>query len=346
MIANLDRDELSVVVGELLPAGYKESVSDEKMRSATYSALFDPNVHDSIDTAPTTGILVKQLNHDKCCLFLLHGRQDGIYRKYLLPSGTEVERRVVFYREWTDKIRCTQEKDRKAAFNSGVCEFTKGITPEALHQLARDLRDGALCDMPIDESLYRAFITLFCSEYTAGRTEGDEALHDAIQTAYRLASASVGQPLDTQEPRMNGSSRVIPSDLLYHIIRLRENHLRGVKELWTAERDAAMEFGGKMTEIVSPKKLIQDISSAMDIDHCREIAVKLFQMAFLRQYHFARSVVTQCEPELKLLKALWQSLPVKNDADDSEGEAEDDEDEEVEDGDEAMEDASEMDEDA
>lgn len=53
MIANIDRDELSVVVGELLPTGYKESVSEEKMRSAKYSALFDPNVHDSIDTAPT-----------------------------------------------------------------------------------------------------------------------------------------------------------------------------------------------------------------------------------------------------------------------------------------------------
>ncbi|KAI8688218.1 hypothetical protein NCS55_00075100 [Fusarium keratoplasticum] len=220
------------------------------------------------------------------------------------------------------------------------------IIPEALHQLARGLRACALLDTPIDDSLYRAFITLFCSEYTAGRAEGDEALHGAIQTAYHLASVSAGQPLGTQEPGMNGSSRVIPSDVLYCIIRMRENHLRGVKELWTAERDAAMEFGGKTTEIVSPKKLFQDISSATDIKQCREMAVKLFQMAFLRHDLFARSVVTQCETELKLLKALWQSLPVKNDEGYGDGEAEDDENKEVEDDDEAMEDASEMDEDA
>ncbi|KAM6539031.1 hypothetical protein FALCPG4_000873 [Fusarium falciforme] len=48
-VTDVPQDELSVVVGELLPAGYKESVSEEKMRLAKYYALFDPNVHDSID---------------------------------------------------------------------------------------------------------------------------------------------------------------------------------------------------------------------------------------------------------------------------------------------------------
>lgn len=133
---------------------------------------------------------------------------------------------------------------------------------------------------------------------------------------------------------MNGSSRVIPPAFLDRVIRMKENHLRGVKELWTAERDAAMEFGGKTTEIVSPKKLFQDISSTTDIKQCREMAVKLYQMGFLRYDIFARGVVTQGETELKVLKALWESLPVKNDEGDGDGEAEDD--------DEAMEDTLEM----
>lgn len=75
--------------------------------------------------------------------------------------------------------------------------------------------------------------------------------------------------------------------------------------------------------------------------------MKLFQMCFFRHDLFARSVVTYSETELKVLKAFWHRLPVKNgedDGNDDDNGEEDDEDEEgEEDDDEAMEDVSEMD---
>lgn len=74
-----------------------------------------------------------------------------------------------------------------------------------------------------------------------------------------MASASVGQPLDTQEP-----TRVVLPDFLHCMIQFKEEHLRRIKEHWTAERDVAMKLGGKTTEIVSPEKLLQDINSTED----------------------------------------------------------------------------------
>ncbi|KAL2685220.1 hypothetical protein Neosp_006317 [[Neocosmospora] mangrovei] len=212
------------------------------------------------------------------------------------------------------------------------------ITPEALHQLARGLRAGALSDKPIKEWLYRAFITLFCSEYTAGRAEGDEALHEAIQEAYDMALASVGQPLDTKEP-----ARVIPSDFLPRMIRSREEYLRRVKQHWTAERDVAMELGGKTTELVSPQELLREMSSSQDIEHCRELAVKLFQVGFNRRDLFARSVVTFEENELKVLKAFLVKNDENDDGNDADGEEDDEDEEGDEDDDEAMEDVSKID---
>ncbi|EEU46060.1 uncharacterized protein NECHADRAFT_79181 [Fusarium vanettenii 77-13-4] len=207
------------------------------------------------------------------------------------------------------------------------------ILPEALCQLARGLRAGAMLNTPIDESFYRAFITLFCAEHTAGRAQG-EALHGAIQTAYYLASASVGQPLDTQEQR--STSRATDPGLLERIIHLKRAQLQSIKQLRAAEREVVMELGGTVTEIVPPNQLIQEIRSTMDINHCRELAVKLFKMSFMRHDLFAQSMVTQAATELSLLKAFW--VPDDDYEDDGEGEDEDD--------DEAMPDASEMDEDA
>ncbi|KAI8725064.1 hypothetical protein NCS52_00076600 [Fusarium sp. LHS14.1] len=93
-VTDVPFDELSVVVGELLPKGHKEDAFEGKINSAKYSTRFDPSVHDFVDMAPATGIIVKQINHTRYSLYPLHSRQD-----------------------W--------EKFQKATFNGGICTFTK-----------------------------------------------------------------------------------------------------------------------------------------------------------------------------------------------------------------------------
>ncbi|KAM0420926.1 hypothetical protein ACHAPT_011316 [Fusarium lateritium] len=389
-VTGVYQEELAIVLGELLPI---EFCCPKALKAVAFPLIFNPT-HDSlVGTAPTAGILVKQLDHKRCNLYLLHDKEDGLYRKSRLPRN--IGDRVVYYSEWVQNDHYIQVEERKVAFRTNICKYTEAyiedhqdhfldaprsstlddeqetlritprgmillciyqgiegfgtvrdydtivdslakanwkelyhagtvieeslevvrdmieglatdgpgkILPVALNQLARGLRAGAISDTLVDESLYRAFITLFCAEHTAKRAEGDKALHEAIRTAHQLASASAGRPIPAQAP--DNYDHLTETEWLRRMIPLKQRQLKAIDKRKAAERLEIMASGGTTIETVALERLMQDQSSPVDVNHCRSLAQQLFQMDFTRHDLFTRDIVTMITYKLDGLKEL------------------------------------------
>ncbi|KAM0439700.1 hypothetical protein ACHAPT_000794 [Fusarium lateritium] len=368
-VTDVYQEELALVVGELLPAEYCDPTGKD-MQSAKYPRAFDPNVHDSVDPAPTTGIVVKQINHGGCSLFLVHGREGGLYRKSWLPS--EALARVVYYREWTEKTSRTQEKQRSTDFKAGICKYSKEYIEKHQDNFLDPLQSSALKGQPDALLLVppRQMVISYARQAVALWKEQGETGH--LAQVYDVIMSSLGRinweeleetddedhsklirvmiegndEFDMQEaieafqacqkPRTNGP----PTDprFMARMVHMKESQLRNYKEVMAAERRAVRELGGEMPEVVAPQKLVQEIMSTMDVHHCRNLMIQLFQMAYMRHDLFAQAVVKDIANEARMLKACYRALSDEDGEDDGDGEVEDD--------DEGMPDASEMEEDA
>ncbi|KAF4949882.1 hypothetical protein FSARC_13351 [Fusarium sarcochroum] len=243
-IAEVDRSDLGVVIGEFLPAG-PAAINTSMTEKTKGLSDFDPLIHGAVPTFPANqvAIVTKKLSDIKCNLYVLYGEYEGGLRKIAqLPSDTPVQKRIVYYSEWTENVSKTQEKQKRAAYHAIISDFCQlcsedddkdnedlsdsirdnqnltcqalwqqRTTPEAISDLALGIRAGALSDTPIDESLYRSFTIIFCHKHQ--KKTGNQDIHIDIRDAYNLAVKLLVHPHSIQElPSVNCNNSQLTGD--------------------------------------------------------------------------------------------------------------------------------------
>lgn len=116
-VTNVNRSELVVVVGELLP---QDLVAEAVFNPANGKVAFNPQHHTTIPTCEATGVVVRRLGDQKCNLFLLHSKMN-LCQISQLPRG--LDNRLVYYNEWAHGCDDKRHTKRQSVWRSNVNSF-------------------------------------------------------------------------------------------------------------------------------------------------------------------------------------------------------------------------------
>ncbi|KAJ3529579.1 hypothetical protein NM208_g9692 [Fusarium decemcellulare] len=189
--SNSYQADLAIVVGELLPKNY---IADpKKLKKARSPNQFKHGVHDLVEPAEKTGILVKLLSQKLCSLYLLYNKNNGLHCFAPMPN-TEVEDRIVYYKEWTDNVFDTQEKKLRNSYHANIVNFKKAYVEDPDNEFLDVSRSSTIKDSWDHELTIRPKKTLF-SMIRQGIAAWDEPEGDSghLKQVYDTIMDAVGK---------------------------------------------------------------------------------------------------------------------------------------------------------
>ncbi|KAJ3519852.1 hypothetical protein NM208_g13959 [Fusarium decemcellulare] len=108
-------DELALVLGEIIPRDGKEILETTRPNVPNSINEFQPGVHPVVPQQDGVLVVVRLISHNKCNLFVLRDKQDGLCCAHPLPSikkATGMKGRIVFYEEWAEGVVATEFEQR------------------------------------------------------------------------------------------------------------------------------------------------------------------------------------------------------------------------------------------